>query len=93
MNHPFSRAFIFLVCLSLAICSCAGFSSKGNSVADGNERDIRAVWVARFHYSSPEDVKKIIQNCADYGFTGKDGERANKAWGEWFEKYLLMRKP
>jgi uncharacterized lipoprotein YddW (UPF0748 family) len=28
----------------------------------------RAVWVARFHYRYPDDVRTIIRNCADMGF-------------------------
>ncbi len=29
---------------------------------------VRAVWVARFHYRYPDDVRTIIRNCADMGF-------------------------
>ncbi len=28
---------------------------------------IRAVWVARFHYHSPEDIREIFRNCAALG--------------------------
>ncbi len=31
-------------------------------------RPVRGVWVARFHYRTPEDVRIIIKNCADSGF-------------------------
>lgn len=29
---------------------------------------IRAVWVARFHYRYPEDVRSILRNCSELGF-------------------------
>ncbi len=29
---------------------------------------IRAVWVARFHYRYPDDVRTIMRNCASLGF-------------------------
>jgi uncharacterized lipoprotein YddW (UPF0748 family) len=29
---------------------------------------IRAVWVARFHYRTPGDIREILQNCARTGF-------------------------
>jgi uncharacterized lipoprotein YddW (UPF0748 family) len=32
------------------------------------ERPVRAVWVARFHYRYPDDVRTIIYNCAAMGF-------------------------
>ena len=28
---------------------------------------VRAVWVARFHYRYPDDVRAIISNCARLG--------------------------
>ena len=31
-------------------------------------RPIRAVWVARFHYQSPESIREIMANCAAMGF-------------------------
>lgn len=31
-------------------------------------RAVRAVWVARFHYHTPDDVRTIIRNCAGLGF-------------------------
>ena len=31
----------------------------------------------------------MVIKGAGHGFSGKDGERANKAWAEWFEKHLL----
>jgi uncharacterized lipoprotein YddW (UPF0748 family) len=30
-------------------------------------RPVRAIWVARFHYRYPDDVRTIIQNCAAIG--------------------------
>jgi uncharacterized lipoprotein YddW (UPF0748 family) len=69
MNYRTIKVFLLLVCLSLIICSCARISSVEKSETDINDKKIRSVWVARFHYNSPEDVKKIIQNCADYEFT------------------------
>lgn len=29
---------------------------------------VKAVWVARFHYHYPDDVRAIIRNCAELGF-------------------------
>jgi len=29
---------------------------------------VRAVWVARFHYRTPEDIRTILRNCAALGF-------------------------
>ncbi|MBU0638864.1 MAG: family 10 glycosylhydrolase [Planctomycetes bacterium] len=29
---------------------------------------MRAIWVTRFDYTTAEDVKRIVQNCADAGF-------------------------
>ncbi|HEY5653627.1 MAG TPA: family 10 glycosylhydrolase [Pontiella sp.] len=34
-----------------------------------NGRLVRALWVTRFDYSSPEDVRRIIENVAKAGFT------------------------
>ena len=34
----------------------------------------------------------MVIEGAGHGFTGKDGERANKAWAAWFEKHLLSKK-
>lgn len=31
-------------------------------------RPIRAVWVARFHYRTPEDIREIMQTAAQFGF-------------------------
>ncbi|MFH1746297.1 MAG: family 10 glycosylhydrolase [Planctomycetota bacterium] len=30
-------------------------------------RPVRGVWVARFHYRTPEDVRTIMRNCAELG--------------------------
>ena len=46
-----------------AACSAAGFSQCRAPVAAGGAR----VWVARFHYRYPDDVRTIIRNCADMG--------------------------
>jgi acetyl esterase/lipase len=35
----------------------------------------------------------IVIEGAGHGFGGKDGERANRAWVQWFEKHLLSKKP
>lgn len=32
------------------------------------DRPIRAVWVARFHYQYPEDIRTILANCKALGF-------------------------
>ena len=69
MNYRAAKAFVLMVCVSLIMSSCARFSSVEKTAADMEDREIRSVWVARFHYNTPEDVKKIINNCADYGFT------------------------
>jgi uncharacterized lipoprotein YddW (UPF0748 family) len=29
---------------------------------------VKAVWVARFHYRYPDDIRTILRNCADEGF-------------------------
>ena len=31
-------------------------------------RPVRAVWVARFHYRNPDDIRATIKNCAAAGF-------------------------
>lgn len=31
------------------------------------ERPVRAIWVARYHYRNPDDIRKILQNCAALG--------------------------
>jgi len=69
MNYPSIKSILFLLCMCLLMSSCSKISSEEKPAADIDDREIRAVWVARFHYSTPEDVKKIIQNCADYEFT------------------------
>jgi acetyl esterase/lipase len=42
-----------------------------------------------------EGVKSelMVIEGAGHGFTGKDAERANKAWAAWFEEHLLVKKP
>ena len=30
-------------------------------------QQVRAVWVARFHYHFPEDIRTIVRNCAEFG--------------------------
>ena len=69
MKRFLFTGFFALFCLSLFISSCSVMSPGQKSAASVDHTDVRAMWVARFHYNSPEDVKKIIQNCADYGFT------------------------
>jgi len=69
MNRPALKVFVFLVCVSMLLTSCSRFSPGDKLKNDSEVGKIRAVWVARFHFGSPDDVKKIIANCADYGFT------------------------
>jgi uncharacterized lipoprotein YddW (UPF0748 family) len=44
--------------------AATGCQSPGPSF----EGPIRAVWVTRFVYKTPQDVQRIIQNCSDAGF-------------------------
>lgn len=57
---------------SLGGCRSGG---KMAPVLPGNRRQpmampspVKAVWVARFHYHYPDDVRAIIRNCAQLGF-------------------------
>lgn len=51
---------IALLALSLIATGCV----TGPAVL----QPMRAVWVTRFDYKSPEDVTRIVDNCADAGF-------------------------
>lgn len=61
--------------LSLGACAGGGGGAQWKSeapqapsAAPDAPREGRAIWVARFHYKTPDDVRAIIRNCAETGF-------------------------
>lgn len=69
---PLSGCALLLGAIQLGLvgCSCeAAWPSRaaGATKAGHQARPIRAVWVARFHYHSPGDIREIIRNCAELG--------------------------
>jgi uncharacterized lipoprotein YddW (UPF0748 family) len=44
------------------------FGSSAPAQNDSPRREVRALWVTRFDYKSPDDVKKIIANAASLNF-------------------------
>jgi uncharacterized lipoprotein YddW (UPF0748 family) len=44
------------------------FSIVGVSLSVAEEVEGRAIWVTRFEYKTPSDVRKIIENCKQYHF-------------------------
>lgn len=60
---------VLLVCLMLG--GCRGMDGGGLFGARAKprplDRPVQAVWVARFHYRYPDDVRTIMRNCAELG--------------------------
>jgi len=59
----------YLVTLLPAGCRCGG---SGPGLRQRPEprplaKPVRAVWVARFHYRTPDDIQTILKNCAALG--------------------------
>lgn len=56
--------------LVLTLAPLAGCAT--NKVVDyrapGLPEKVSAIWITRFDYKSPDDVKRIVNNCADAGF-------------------------
>lgn len=50
--------------LVLGVTGCAGMRNAPRPLPD----DVTAIWVTRSDYRTPDDVTRIIQNCADAGF-------------------------
>lgn len=38
------------------------------SVHAGENKEIRAIWVTRWDYQTPDDVRAIVRNCKDFNF-------------------------
>lgn len=53
-------AFVFAVLL--------GLSAHGQTRAAQKKAQVRAIWVTRWDYKKPEDVRLIVSNCAGLGF-------------------------
>jgi uncharacterized lipoprotein YddW (UPF0748 family) len=51
---------LFLFCLTILAINTA--------FAQEQETEGRAIWVTRFEYKKPEEVRKIIQNCRKFNF-------------------------
>ncbi len=56
--------FNFMLCTFITISAYAIEAPPLQTTSIDTE--IRAIWVTRGSYKSPEDIQKIIQNCADY---------------------------
>jgi uncharacterized lipoprotein YddW (UPF0748 family) len=50
-----------------ALLASAGLMASGCVTAQVKQ-PMRAIWVTRFDYTTPDDVKRIVNNCADAGF-------------------------
>ena len=56
-----------VVLLSILFCAgTRGLAQPQQTLAP--QREVRALWVTRFDYKSPDDVKKIIENAAALNF-------------------------
>lgn len=68
----YSLLFAALIAATIGLLSCRASAPAAAPVARRAPRPlptpVRAVWVARFHYHSPDDVRSIIANCARAGF-------------------------
>jgi uncharacterized lipoprotein YddW (UPF0748 family) len=58
MNFRIGSVWVLLLVLSIV----------GASVVAAQEVEGRAIWVTRFEYKTPSDVRKIIENCKQYNF-------------------------
>lgn len=60
-----------LLVVAMAVGGCAGRDRSGGKATRGGpielRRPVQAVWVARFHYRSPNDIRTIMRNCAAMG--------------------------
>lgn len=51
-----------------SLCLCAAVLLLTGCVGPRVTQPMRAIWVTRFDYQTPEDVTTIVNNCADAGF-------------------------
>lgn len=57
-----------IVCILLISLLAQGLSPSESMGQDSEGPEARALWVARMSFKTPEDVRRIIQNAADYHF-------------------------
>ncbi len=67
MQAPFKRFVVLLTLLAAATTVVAALWRLRASAPATPQ--VRCIWVTRFDYSTPEDVRRIIGNVADAGFT------------------------
>jgi uncharacterized lipoprotein YddW (UPF0748 family) len=60
-----SRLLLSLILISLGLGGCKAVERQA---APQEPTEIRAIWVTRFDYKTPDDVRAIIRNCADLNF-------------------------
>ena len=80
MNRDFTRSLtssasiVVAMCISLMSGCISGGGGTLSGVAPGLEHarpmpeQVHAIWVARFHYQTPSDIRTIIRNSAQLGF-------------------------
>jgi len=55
---------LVMLCLAVLLLS---FCARRRDTGEG--ADIRAIWITRFDYTTPDDVSRIVENVAAAGFT------------------------
>jgi len=61
-----TRMTIQRLCLTFGLAASAALLT--GCVGPRAKEPMRAIWVTRFDYKTSDDVKKIVDNCADAGF-------------------------
>lgn len=64
---PRSAMPAFLFALSLVMPGCLKPDARRDA-AERATQPIRAIWITRFDYRTADDVKRIVNECADAGF-------------------------
>lgn len=59
---------IFLLGASVLVLSAGCHSGFGGAHGVGSSWPIRAIWVTRWDYKTPRDIKHIMENCQRSGF-------------------------
>jgi uncharacterized lipoprotein YddW (UPF0748 family) len=63
------KRFRLLLGALLAVTALVAVLYVTITPAESGLSEVRAIWVTRFDYTTPEDVRRIIGNLADAGFT------------------------
>lgn len=67
MNRPI-RTLLSLCAVCVATLLSTGCAQHKPPAQQASLADFRAIWVTRFDYNKPDDIRRIVKNCADGGF-------------------------